>query len=198
MVNATAITRRCLCWFHVTCTPCSNLCSCHPGRLAACSHLCCVSLTTPAGLPDCPDNTCLPALYTPPQITGGSDPYVVATLGDSSATTAVKWGELDPEWQETHTLYVTNTDKDVLRLRVIDKNKLMADVELGVVMVAVADLLNGEGQQLELRLRGELWPLCQGPTAQSNCIVKYDYHTMVQNLVKYHRVEGDSDVSTAT
>jgi Ca2+-dependent lipid-binding protein len=88
------------------------------------------------------------------QITGGSDPYVVATLGDSSATTAVRWGELSPSWDETHTLYVSNVEKDVLRLRVIDKNKLISDVDLGVVMMPVAALMEQQGQQLQLELKG--------------------------------------------
>jgi Ca2+-dependent lipid-binding protein len=93
-------------------------------------------------------------LYNMMQITGGSDPYVVATLGDSSATTAVRWGDLSPSWDEMHTLYVTNAEKDVLRLRVIDKNKLISDVDLGVVMMPVAALIEQQGQQLELELKG--------------------------------------------
>lgn len=94
------------------------------------------------------------ALLLPLQITGGSDPYVVATLGDSSATTSVLWGDLDPTWNESHTLYVTNTDRDVLRLRVLDKNNLLSDVDLGVVMISVAELLENENQEMTLELRG--------------------------------------------
>ncbi|KAF6250498.1 hypothetical protein COO60DRAFT_1705829 [Scenedesmus sp. NREL 46B-D3] len=87
-------------------------------------------------------------------ITGGSDPYVVATLGDSSATTAVRWGDTSPAWDETHTLYVSDIETDVLRLRVIDKNNLLSDVDLGVAMMPVAALMQQQGQQLDLELKG--------------------------------------------
>jgi Ca2+-dependent lipid-binding protein len=39
-------------------------------------------------------------------ITGRSDPYVVLSVGDSSATTRVINQELNPVWNETHILYV--------------------------------------------------------------------------------------------
>jgi hypothetical protein len=45
-------------------------------------------------------------------------------------------------------------EKDVLRLRVIDKNKLISDVDLGVVMMPVAALMEQQGQQLQLDLKG--------------------------------------------
>lgn len=39
-------------------------------------------------------------------ITGRSDPYVVLSMGDSSASTRVINQELNPVWNETHILYV--------------------------------------------------------------------------------------------
>jgi hypothetical protein len=39
-------------------------------------------------------------------ITGRSDPYVVLSVGDSSARTRVVNQELNPVWNETHILYV--------------------------------------------------------------------------------------------
>lgn len=94
----------------------------------------------------------------PAQITGGSDPYVVASLGDSAAATDVRWGELSPAWGSTHTLYVTCASTDVLKLRVIDKNKLISDVDLGTVMVPLPQLLATPGARLELPLRGACAP----------------------------------------
>eukprot|EP00878_Enallax_costatus_P017820 GHUV01018726.1.p1 GENE.GHUV01018726.1~~GHUV01018726.1.p1 ORF type:complete len:547 (+),score=166.08 GHUV01018726.1:131-1771(+) len=87
-------------------------------------------------------------------ITGGSDPYVIATLGDSAATTSVLWGDVNPTWNETHTLYVTDKSRDILRLRALDKNQLLHDVDLGVVMVSVAELLENEGREMKFELKG--------------------------------------------
>lgn len=89
-----------------------------------------------------------------PQLTGGSDPYVVATLGDSAATTDVLWGQLEPAWHETHTLYVRDASRDAVRLRVIDKNKLASDVELGLAVLPLQTLLDAPGRRVTVPLQG--------------------------------------------
>jgi hypothetical protein len=66
----------------------------------------------------------------------------------------VKWGELEPVWEETFTLYVPRKEKQILRLRMIDKNKLLSDVDMGTVMVAISDLIEKPGQKLALQLQG--------------------------------------------
>ena len=38
------------------------------------------------------------------------------------------WGDLNPKWNETYYLYVQQRAKSTLKLRVLDKNKLMSDV----------------------------------------------------------------------
>lgn len=88
------------------------------------------------------------------QITGGSDPYVIATMGDSAAITSIIWGDVNPTWNETHTLYITDKERDLVRLRVLDKNQLLHDVDLGVVVVSVSELLDNEGQEVRLELKG--------------------------------------------
>jgi hypothetical protein len=150
-----------------------------------------------------------PCAATCAQITGGSDPYAVATLGDSAATTGVgvvcvrvrlcvvcslphqravcvprvvtaasrgcsacgaagvdgpqvQWGQLNPQWGETHTLYVPKAAGGssggggpvLLKLRVLDKNKLVSDVDLGVVMTSLGPLLEAPGEKVTLPLRG--------------------------------------------
>lgn len=66
----------------------------------------------------------------------------------------VIWGDVNPQWGETHNLYVQQRSKAILKLRVIDKNKLMSDVDLGVVMLGLQTLLEKPGRRLELPLKG--------------------------------------------
>lgn len=69
------------------------------------------------------------------------------------------WGNLNPSWKETHYLYVQQRSKVLLKLRVIDKNKLMSDVDLGVVMTGLDALLDKPGRKVELPLKGrQRWP----------------------------------------
>jgi hypothetical protein len=89
------------------------------------------------------------------QLVGGSsDPYVVANIGESSGETPVVWGTTSPVWDATFPLYVRCVEADVLRLRVFDKNNLLADKDLGAAMVKVSALLEAGGQPLTLPLRG--------------------------------------------
>lgn len=66
----------------------------------------------------------------------------------------VVWGDVSPKWAETHYLYVQERAKALLKLRVIDKNKLMSDVDLGVVMTGLQPLLDKPGRKVELPLKG--------------------------------------------
>ncbi|KAI8470315.1 MAG: hypothetical protein J3K34DRAFT_521444 [Monoraphidium minutum] len=84
----------------------------------------------------------------------GSDPYVVVSCANSSAATAVKWNTTQPVWGETFRLFVRDAARDMLRVRAFDKNKLLADVELGAAMAAVAPLRDGEARTLDLDLKG--------------------------------------------
>lgn len=69
--------------------------------------------------------------------------------------TQVLWGNLDPQWGESHVLYVPkDASQAVLRLRVVDKNKLVADVDLGAAMTGLAPLLDQPGQRVTLPLKG--------------------------------------------
>jgi Ca2+-dependent lipid-binding protein len=68
----------------------------------------------------------------------------------------VIWGNVNPQWRETHNLYVQERSKALLKLRVVDKNKLMSDVDLGVVMIGLNALLAKPGRQVELPLKGEV------------------------------------------
>jgi hypothetical protein len=65
------------------------------------------------------------------------------------------WGDVNPVWKkETHNLYVPQRSKAVLKLRVIDKNKLRSDIDLGVVMTGLDVLLDKPGRKVELPLKG--------------------------------------------
>lgn len=66
----------------------------------------------------------------------------------------VVWGDVNPTWKETYYLYVQQRAKAVLKLRVIDKNKLRSDIDLGVVMTGLDTLLDKPGRKVELPLRG--------------------------------------------
>jgi len=68
--------------------------------------------------------------------------------------TQVIWGDVNPQWGETHNLYVQQRSKAILKLRVIDKNKLMSDVDLGAVMTGLQTLLEKPGRRVELPLKG--------------------------------------------
>lgn len=70
------------------------------------------------------------------------------------ATPQVIWGNVNPQWGETHNLYVQQRSKALLKLRVVDKNKLMSDVDLGVVMTGLDALLAKPGRCVELPLKG--------------------------------------------
>lgn len=67
----------------------------------------------------------------------------------------VVWGDVNPLWKsETHNLYVQERGKALLKLRVLDKNKLMSDVDLGAVMTGLDVLLEKPGRRVELPLKG--------------------------------------------
>lgn len=72
-----------------------------------------------------------------------------------SSIPQVIWGNVNPQWGETHNLYVQERSKALLKLRVVDKNKLMSDVDLGVVMTGLDALLAKPGRRVELPLKGE-------------------------------------------
>lgn len=71
-----------------------------------------------------------------------------------SSILQVVWGNLNPTWKETYYLYVQQRPKAVLKLRVIDKNKLRSDIDLGVVMTGLDTLLDKPGRKVELPLKG--------------------------------------------
>eukprot|EP00775_Hariotina_reticulata_P003437 gene3437-3709_t len=120
-------------------------------------------------------------------ITGGSDPYVVATLGDSVGTTEVKWGELEPVWEQTFTLYVPRKEKQILRLRMIDKNKLLSDVDMGTVMVPISTLTEKPGQKVTLQLRGS--NNAQGTLTISAHFLPFEDELLAAAVVEEKQVE---------
>eukprot|EP00877_Chromochloris_zofingiensis_P011591 jgi/Chrzof1/6686/Cz19g05210.t1 len=85
-------------------------------------------------------------------LTGGSDPYVIASINDSAATTAVAWNNTTPIWNQSFYLYVRSADEDALRLRVLDKNRLLSDVDLGTVNIPVKQFETDDGQQKDMTL----------------------------------------------
>lgn len=84
----------------------------------------------------------------------GSDPYVVVTCADSAGRTQVKWKTTEAFWGETFRLFVRDASKDILRLRVFDKNNIITDVDLGAAAVPVAALQDGQLKRMDVPLRG--------------------------------------------
>ncbi|GAQ78458.1 hypothetical protein KFL_000130400 [Klebsormidium nitens] len=83
-----------------------------------------------------------------------SDPYAVLTLGDCRARTSTKPVTINPNWNQTFTLYVKAPVADqVLRASVWDANLVAADRRMGVAALRVADVLDGTLHKLELPLQ---------------------------------------------
>lgn len=71
---------------------------------------------------------------------GKSDPYVDLTVGLSGARTGVKFLTLEPEWNETHLLYVRRRDQQKLTIKVMDKDQITADDLIGTAVLPLAPL----------------------------------------------------------
>ena len=86
------------------------------------------------------------------ELDGTSDPYVVATLGDSTKQSAVVEKTLDPTFDETLELDVAALDEAIasgLTLTVYDKNMLRFDVNLGEALVPLDALRKKHSKPLK-------------------------------------------------
>lgn len=82
--------------------------------------------------------------------TGKSDPYVIASIGDSSARTGTKFFTLDPKWNETVRLYVRSVEEGAVRLRVMDADLIGSDDDIGIAALPLSALAGGQRQALQL------------------------------------------------
>lgn len=90
-------------------------------------------------------------------------------------------------------MYVQERSKALLKLRVMDKNKLMSDVDLGAVMTGLDALLEKPGRRVQLPLKGVhcgVWDVCQR-AFKSHKIVRY---SMVYGTEQYRasRAAGEA------
>lgn len=83
-----------------------------------------------------------------------SDPFVVLNVGDSAAVTSVVNQNLDPVWDETFYLFVSDPASQRLVLKVLDQDIGKADDLLGTSMRGLQDLVGGGIQEVDLPLRG--------------------------------------------
>ena len=105
-------------------------------------HLKC-QLTAPGKVAYIPDNTFIKKILNiriieakdikAMNLNGFSDPYCqILFKGDrTSITTSVKKETLSPYWDEFFSLLITNYETDILRIGLLNKNKIKADEEIG-------------------------------------------------------------------
>jgi len=86
---------------------------------------------------------------------GTSDPYVTFSLGMSHARSTVVDRNLNPEWDETFTLYVRDPEEQKLQVRLYDKDTLKSDDSLGVTYLPARVLCSGDTQTFTLELSGD-------------------------------------------
>lgn len=84
-----------------------------------------------------------------------SDPFVVLTVANSKAQSTGRSNVNNPEWNENFKLLVRDTDQDVLRLQVMDDDRLSQDDPLGFAEIPVNSLTQKNKQDLTLELQGE-------------------------------------------
>eukprot|EP00884_Botryococcus_braunii_P003299 jgi/Botrbrau1/12970/Bobra.154_2s0020.4 len=85
---------------------------------------------------------------------GTSDPYAVLTVGPSSHTSKVVDRSLDPEWDESFVLFVRNPEKDLLRIKVNDKDLIGSDDGIGYAVIPLRAFKIGEQVDLDVPLDG--------------------------------------------
>lgn len=83
-------------------------------------------------------------------LSGTSDPYIIATIGDEKYKSKVKLKSLNPVWNETcH--FVANKNEELL-LEVFDLDYVGSDDAMGVKSIELASLPYDEPQTLKLKL----------------------------------------------
>ena len=89
------------------------------------------------------------------QITNSSDPYIIFSCGQSSATTSWKLQTLEPRWDESFNLWILNKPGiDNLKVDVRDKDLFSSDDDLGTAYVCLKDLEAGKETVMEIPLKG--------------------------------------------
>lgn len=83
----------------------------------------------------------------PADMTGKSDPYAVVSVNSSSRSTPVLWQNLNPVWGTRMCLYVTDKNKDLLKVRVYDKGIVKGDTDLGYVILPVSSFTGKAANQ---------------------------------------------------
>jgi hypothetical protein len=87
-------------------------------------------------------------------ITGQSDPYVLASVGASVHRTSTRRFTRSPVWKERCRLFVRDAQTDTLRLRVMDEDWLKEDDTLGVAATDLGPLCDGQTHSVTLPVLG--------------------------------------------
>jgi len=87
-------------------------------------------------------------------VTGQSDPYVMLSVNGSAARSRTQRFTRSPTWNETLRLFVRDPGSDTLRLRVMDEDFIKEDDTLGVALLSLADLADGNAHELDVPVVG--------------------------------------------
>jgi hypothetical protein len=82
---------------------------------------------------------------------GKSDPYVVATVGDNGFSSKTKLVTLDPVWNETFRVYVSDPNEQILKLNVMDFDLVGSHDTLGTAITSLRDICKSD-KKTELEL----------------------------------------------
>ena len=87
-------------------------------------------------------------------VLGTSDPYVLASVGDSAHRSGTRRFTLSPSWDEKWRLFVRDVDDQTLMLRVMDEDLFKEDDTLGVAALSLSELADGKPRTLTLPVTG--------------------------------------------
>jgi len=129
---------------------------------------------------------------------GKSDPYVVATVGDSGYKSKTKLVTLDPVWNETFRVYVRDPEEQVLKLNVMDFDLVGSDDTLGTAITTlkeicssrtwtelelpVQDMGGAEGGGGTIKIEAKFFPFAKGSAKVSSSSDGAKGPSVVDNL----------------
>jgi hypothetical protein len=87
-------------------------------------------------------------------VSGTSDPYIIATIGDQEQKTSVIKKTLEPLWNETLTFDIKDALKQNIQLQCVDWNRIQKHEVIGTASISVKDLdlRRGIAQNLDIKL----------------------------------------------
>jgi len=86
------------------------------------------------------------------------DPYVVFTLGKHKKKSSIKWKEFSPVWGETYEMPVMDDRREILDVKVFDKERFRVDAGDGHVRIPIQQIMTLAGGESPYRLNRK-WKL---------------------------------------